>query len=525
MIRKKLEKLKISEKFNVLSLAILVFLFASVAISLIFINDVRVGGTAYRKITGFHYYLNSLGKLDLIFENQKDQINFYKKTRDPRYNVLHSEVVKELKAYIRRSSKAIVQNDFEGSLRSQNEKLSLLIEEYFLDLVDYKKYQSESKSEQNKYFDSLTEKIKTIQAVVYDTRILAAQSIKNSESKINSYVQITVGLIFVIFGLAFFSINSMARMIRGQIDTSLTYLLEGANKVAHGNFDHIIPIQTKDEFGTLAQSFNSMTNDLKRTTVHLDALIEEVQKSKKLESQLMYAQSMAALGEMAGGIAHEINNPLAVISANTNVLKMRLELDRIDPQDFSSRIEKIEKTVDRIGKIISGLRTFARDGSKDSYAWEPFEKILDDTFELCSEKMISMGIELRFATPESDIEVECSLTQLSQVFLNLLNNARDAVAECDEKWVSLDFEFSHNELTVKVCDSGDGIDPHILKKIFNPFYTTKKMGQGTGLGLSISKGIVESHGGSLEIDTLSERTCFVVKLPARRSSDSGSTAA
>ncbi len=226
-----------------------------------------------------------------------------------------------------------------------------------------------------------------------------------------------------------------------------------------------------------------------------------------------FAAKMALLGEMAGGIAHEINNPLAVISGHADHIRMRLETGRIDPTQVLYSAEKIKAMVGRIGKIVRGLRTFARSDDSDPKTLTSIRSIIEDTLELCSEKLKHSRIELRVAPVPEDLAIECSPTQISQVLLNLISNAKDAVEPLEEKWIELSVSEAGGSVRICVTDSGFGIPKEIRERILFPFFTTKPVGKGTGLGLSISKGICESHQGSLSIDPESERTRFIVSLP------------
>lgn len=235
---------------------------------------------------------------------------------------------------------------------------------------------------------------------------------------------------------------------------------------------------------------------------------------KEQEARMIESRKMATLGEMASSIAHEINNPLAIIAGNNVLIKRSLNepSSELDVTKLLKNVEKIEKTVNRVDKIIKGLRLFSRDGSLDQMNSASIDSLLEETLSLCQERFRTSGVLLSYETDYHG-EILCRGTQVSQVLINLLNNAYDAVIELEEKWVHLKIQQMQNELIISVIDSGFGIPSEIQNKILQPFFTTKELGRGTGLGLSISKGIIESHGGKLTIQTLEGHTCFVVKLP------------
>ena len=234
-------------------------------------------------------------------------------------------------------------------------------------------------------------------------------------------------------------------------------------------------------------------------------------------SRNFHAAKMATLGEMASGIAHEINNPLTVIL--NRVLQMKNQIKQ-DPPLIDAAVmnaDKVTDIVNRISKIIKGLRNFARDGAKDSYEFYPVRKILDETLDMCQSRFYYNNVALRrFHYPdESALEVElfCVPVQIQQVLMNLLNNSFDAVVGKTPNWVEIDLRIEGAHVWICVTDSGEGIPDLIKNKIMQPFFTTKDIGKGTGLGLSISRGIVEAHNGEIFLDDDSKNTRFVVKLP------------
>ncbi|RZA20867.1 MAG: PAS domain-containing protein [Proteobacteria bacterium] len=230
--------------------------------------------------------------------------------------------------------------------------------------------------------------------------------------------------------------------------------------------------------------------------------------------KLVASSKMSSLGEMAGGVAHEINNPLTIIIGQANRLRRKLERGTVTPTDISVELTKIESTAHRIAKIIKGLRSFSRDSENDPMELTSVNQILDDTLELCQEKIKHNSIKLSIGQV-SQAKIRCRPGQISQVVLNLLSNATDAVETLNERWIKIetDTDESRGEILISVTDSGNGIDKTIWDKLMQPFFTTKDVGKGTGLGLSISRGITEAHGGSLQYDRGSEHTRFLLRLP------------
>lgn len=241
---------------------------------------------------------------------------------------------------------------------------------------------------------------------------------------------------------------------------------------------------------------------------------------KKLENlvtersaQLLQQSKLSALGEMAAGVAHEINNPLAIITGRVEQISRRMQRHNLDPQDLKESILVIEKTSYRISKIIKSLMDFSRQGHNIPFSEESISNILSEVSILCEEKFRYKGVEFHSDCQE-DFLVKTRGPQISQVLLNLLNNAFDAVeAATHEKWIKITCSKKNNKAHIEVVDSGRGIPPELWDKIMQPFVTTKEIGKGTGLGLSISKGIIDSHGGSLYLDRLATHTTFVIELP------------
>ena len=179
---------------------------------------------------------------------------------------------------------------------------------------------------------------------------------------------------------------------------------------------------------------------------------------------------------------------------------------------FYSEVLRIQKMVDRISKIISGLRLFARDGSNDGMKQFYIHKMLDEVRSLTGTKLHNRGIQFEIECPQ-DLAVWWNEVQLSQVLINLINNSVDAIDVQKDKWIRIRTEVRHQDIYISVTDSGPGIEPAVARKMFQPFFTTKELGKGTGLGLSIAHGIIKSHGGVIELDDKHNYTKIYFTLP------------
>jgi signal transduction histidine kinase len=258
---------------------------------------------------------------------------------------------------------------------------------------------------------------------------------------------------------------------------------------------------------------------LRYTRVFMENALSEYQRFqdalaqlKSAQAQLVESGKLAALGQMAGGIAHEINSPLATVQLATRQIRRATEAASVDRALILERTEMIQSVMDRIAGIITGLRSFCQDGSMDPLTTVSVGKVIQDTLVFCEQRFRVSGVPLRVDAPGLEAEIHCRPVQLSQVLLNLLNNAYDAVRPLPGRGVRLRVAPSEEIIRVHVEDEGEGIPEEIRERVFEPFFTTK--GAGTGLGLSISKKIIEAHGGRLNLSSQDGKTEFTIELPS-----------
>ncbi len=246
--------------------------------------------------------------------------------------------------------------------------------------------------------------------------------------------------------------------------------------------------------------------------------IEDITEFHNQQLALAHSSRLTSLGEMAAGVAHEINNPLAIILGKAQVLSRNFK-NRIDLSDKEKDdIEKISLTAQRIAAIIRGLRSLSRKESNDSFEKATVKKIFDENLSFYKARFEDHGVKLIVVEDQLlNLDISCRPIQIGQVLLNLLNNAYDAVLMNEDKWVRIELEkndtHENETIKIKVVDSGKGLKPDLVEKIFQPFYTTKDPGKGTGLGLSLSSKIIEQHHGRLYYDSKAEHTTFVIELP------------
>lgn len=235
----------------------------------------------------------------------------------------------------------------------------------------------------------------------------------------------------------------------------------------------------------------------------------ELEKSKL---QLVQSSKMASLGEMAGSMAHEINNPLTIILGKLNTISMTLKEMNVKSEPVDEEISKIKKNVDRIDRIVKGLKNYSRSSFQDPFELSHLKDIITETLDLCLETLKAEKINVIVKDIPS-VFLNCRQGQISQVLINLLNNSRDAIAQQTEKWIEIDFDVDIKSVRIFVTDSGSGIPKDVIANIMTPYFTTKMRNKGTGLGLSISKDIVELHNGKIWIDDKYPHTRFVIELP------------
>lgn len=255
----------------------------------------------------------------------------------------------------------------------------------------------------------------------------------------------------------------------------------------------------------------------------INGIFFDITETKRISDLLSQQQSkmaasarLSALGEMAGGIAHEINNPLAIINLRTHQLTQLARKGPVRPDDANMVATGIEATAQRISKIVRSLQKVSRETEGDPFENVAIREIIDETFELCYQRMLNNGINVTLGDFPSGLTIECRRVQISQVLINILNNAFDAVLGRTEKTVKLEVQDLGERVELSISNSGPQIPPELAHKIFQPFFTTKGVGKGTGLGLSISKGLIESHGGDISLDLGSSETRFVILLPKKQ---------
>lgn len=248
-----------------------------------------------------------------------------------------------------------------------------------------------------------------------------------------------------------------------------------------------------------------------------DGIVMDITKEMLLKEELelervksAQTSKLASLGELSAGVAHEINNPLMIISSNFQTIEKYLN----DPVKLKDKLSKIGKSVQRITKIVNGLKRFSRIEPVSEKSIISFSRVLDDAMTFISMKASQSEIMVTVEC-DSNSKILCNPIEIEQVLINLVNNALDAIKNLETKWVRIVVTDRDKCIAIKVIDSGHGLPETVLNKIFDPFFTTKNVGEGTGLGLSISRSIIQDHNGELNYELENNHTCFVVVIPTK----------
>ena len=243
-------------------------------------------------------------------------------------------------------------------------------------------------------------------------------------------------------------------------------------------------------------------------------LAEQIQMER---AKSLNSEKMAALGEMAAGIAHEIGNPLGALRARIEMMKMKIENGQANNGALVKSCDQAFALIDRTTKIIRGLKSYARDASMDPMDEADIHGLIDEILEFSGPRLEKSKVKIQKELTDNDLRARCREAEISQVIVNLINNAVDVLKDQESRVITLrTFLQDNGYVRVEIEDSGPGVPEEKRARIFEPFFTTKAAGQGTGLGLSISKKIMQSHGGDLFLDEREGQTCFILFWPSGR---------
>jgi two-component system NtrC family sensor kinase len=290
----------------------------------------------------------------------------------------------------------------------------------------------------------------------------------------------------------------VALLISRRLTKPLEQLALGAERIGQGDFDTRVHAESSDEMGALAVAFNRMASGLQEREL---ALIQA-------QRALVHSAKMAAFGQLGAGIAHEVNNPLAGILGHAQLAIRRLGQENPAKASLDLIAQETRRCID----IIKNLMRFAR---QETLEFKPVDAndAVGAALSIVDHQLSLHGIRIVRDLGESLPQVNGDINQLQQVLVNLAINAQQAMAG-QRGELSVRTRAVGGQVLIELQDTGPGISPELQKKIFEPFFTTKPAGQGTGLGLSVSYGIIESHGGRIEVrSSLGSGATFVISLP------------
>lgn len=370
--------------------------------------------------------------------------------------------------------------------------------------------------------DAATRRGNTIIGLLEKVRHAADKMREEIKNKRNILIKRSRAVIFLaIFFTIVFSLLIFIAVIRG-ITIPINSLIKGIQKIASGDFSQRVNVHTKDEIGFMAEAFNNMTERLSSIMEEKDALLrrlrefnEELEKKVKEATEelrlahenMVRAETLAAIGTLAAGVSHEISTPLNTILGFTQLTISELD----DSNPIKGDLKVIEQETVRCKRIVQGLLDFARSPRHEERLTD-MNRILDETLTLLEYQPSMKKIVIKRDMDSSITQVDADQLQLKQVFLNIILNAVQAMPEGGE--LKITTRNVNKGVEVVISDTGIGIPEEERKKIFQPFYTTKR--DGTGLGLSISYGIIKEHGGEIYVESeIGRGSRFRIFLPSR----------
>jgi len=325
-----------------------------------------------------------------------------------------------------------------------------------------------------------------------------------------------MGIILGVIFATLLVVTLVSLVLMRSITRPIHLLHEGTEIVGEGNLDYKVGTSTQDEIGQLSRAFDTMAENLKKTTASKAELEAAHEQLKAARAQIIQTVKMAGVGQLAASVAHEINNPLCFVMNNAELLKSGGKNVMPGSAEFKESVDAILDGARRIKNITHALLDFARLNAK-----EPTQINLN---EIVEKSLYLVYPETRNAcTIEKDLSSEQQVvngngSELMQVVINLLLNAYQASRQ--RGMIKISTYSQENFVVVEVRDNGIGIEEKIMAHIFEPFFTTKKPGEGTGLGLSTSREIIKKHGGEINITSKAgEGTTVKVLLPRCQKSD------
>jgi two-component system NtrC family sensor kinase len=366
--------------------------------------------------------------------------------------------------------------------------------------------------------------------VVNDWYITAYEPIKNINNQIigilyvgmleQPYLDTANRVMLTFIGMAALCVILLLIMLyfsTTSIINPLSKMVVATQEIARGDLSHKVEVSSKDELGYLAMSFNQMTSNLRAANKKLiewgktlEKKVEErTQELTDMQAHLIQSEKLASLGKLAAGIAHEINNPLGGILIYSHLLLE--DTDKSSP--YYENLRKIVKETSRCKDIVKGLLEFARPKEPEMSVID-INEVLEKSLSIMEGQALFQNITIKKDYASGLPKIVADSAQLQQVFMNIIINGAEAMDENGILTLRTRLEEKEKTIAIEFSDTGHGIEERDLKRLFEPFFSTKEVGKGTGLGLAISYSIIQKHKGSIEVASRPGKgSTFTVRLP------------
>lgn len=325
---------------------------------------------------------------------------------------------------------------------------------------------------------------------------------------------IILGIISLLFELLM-----LYQVIQKYLAVPIEKLTKAANMIASGNHNSRVEVESTNEIGALASSFNIMSqkveerdNELQEQALLLEKKVEiRTRELDRERARTFEASKLATLGRMAGGVSHEINNPLSTILLLSDSMKRKINKGNVNTDEIVNNLKKIDSTVFKISNIVKGLSSVSKNADSDLILPVDVQKLINMALELCGETLRTHNIHLE-CEDVPQVAVLCRQVQIVQTMITIIHNSIDALENIENKYIRIYVETNNTHTSIIIEDNGEGIPKEIQDKIMTPFFTTKEIGKGTGLSLFIAYGVLISNRGSLSFDSKEGRTRFKITL-------------